>query len=123
MADGRTRIIPGHAPVGDAAALRAFRNMLVTARDQIKPLVSAGRTLADVKKAAPLKDLDPKWGQGLVSGDSFTEICSGATGPCLRCDCGKSSEVDGSGGSRALCSLSSFSFSPPCSPAIASHSL
>lgn len=74
MIDARTRIIPGHGPVGDGSALRAYQSMLVTVRDRIKPLVSTGRTLAEVKKAAPTKDLDPKWGQGFMNGEQFTEI-------------------------------------------------
>ncbi len=74
MIDGRTRVIPGHGPSGDGAALRAYRTMLVTVRDRIKPLISAGKTLAEVKAAAPTKDLDPKWGQGFVNGEQVTEI-------------------------------------------------
>ena len=74
IVDSRTRIIPGHGPAGDGAALRAYRNMLVTVRDRVKPMVSAGRTLAQVKAAAPTKDLDQQWGQGFMNGEQFTEI-------------------------------------------------
>jgi len=69
-----TRIIPGHGPMGDAASLRASRDLLVTARDRIKPMVSAGKTLADLKAAAPMKDLDAKWGQSFMKGEAFAEI-------------------------------------------------
>ena len=74
IADTRTRIIPGHGPVGDKAALVAFRTVLVTVRDRVRPLIKAGRTLAQVKAAAPTKDLDAKWGQGFMNGEQFTEI-------------------------------------------------
>ena len=69
-----TRIIPGHGPMADAAALRAYRDVIVTARDRIKPMVAAGKTLADLKAAAPTKDLDAKWGQGFMNGERFAEI-------------------------------------------------
>jgi cyclase len=73
MADARTRIIPGHGPLGDAASLRAYRDVMVTVRDRIKPMVSAGKTVADLKAAAPTKDLDAKWGQGFMKGEQFAE--------------------------------------------------
>jgi hypothetical protein len=47
MTDARTRIIPGHGPMGDQADLRAYRGMLVTVRDRIQPMAKAGRSLAD----------------------------------------------------------------------------
>ena len=68
-----TRIIPGHGPLGDASTLREYRNVLVTVRDRIRPMIAAGKTLADVKAAAPTKDFDAKWGQGFVNGEQFTE--------------------------------------------------
>jgi cyclase len=71
MADSRTRIIPGHGPVGDAAALRAFRNMLVTVRDRVQKLKSTGRTVEEVIATNPTADLDPMWGKGLVQPNDF----------------------------------------------------
>jgi cyclase len=74
LVDARTRIIPGHGPVGDQAALGAYHKMLVTIRDRIAPMVKAGRTLAEVKAAAPTKDLDAAWGKGFLKPDQFIEI-------------------------------------------------
>jgi cyclase len=74
MSDARTRIIPGHGPMGDPADLRAYRGMLVTVRDRIQPMVKAGRSLADVRAAAPTKDLDGKWGKGFLNPAQFVEI-------------------------------------------------
>jgi hypothetical protein len=45
------RIMPGHGPVGTRADLRAYRDMLVTVRDRVKPLVQAGKTPAEVVAA------------------------------------------------------------------------
>jgi glyoxylase-like metal-dependent hydrolase (beta-lactamase superfamily II) len=74
MADARTRIIPGHGPMGDQADLRAYHNMLVTVHDRIRPMVKAGRSLAEVRAAAPTKDLDDKWGKGFLNPAQFIEI-------------------------------------------------
>jgi len=69
-----TRIIPGHGPVGTRADLRAYRDMLVTVRDRVKPLVQAGKTPAEVVAARPIADLDAKWGQGFMKPEQFLEI-------------------------------------------------
>jgi len=74
LVDARTRIIPGHGPMGDPADLRVYRAMLVTVRDRIRPMVKAGRTLAEVRAAAPTKDLDGKWGKGFLSPAQFVEM-------------------------------------------------
>ena len=44
VADANTKIIPGHGPLGDRAALQAYRTMLATIRDRIRQAVTAGRT-------------------------------------------------------------------------------
>jgi len=69
-----TRIIPGHGPVATRADLRAYRDMLVTVRDRMKPLVQAGKTAAEVVAARPTADLDAKWGQGFMKPEKFVEI-------------------------------------------------
>jgi cyclase len=69
-----TRIIPGHGPVGTRADLRAYRDMLVTVRDRVKPLVQAGKTPAEVVAARPTADLDAKWGNGFMKPEQFLAI-------------------------------------------------
>ena len=71
MVDDRTRIIPGHGPLGDKAALRAFRDMLTAARDRVKPLVDAGKSNEEIVAAKPTADLDAKWGTGGATPDRF----------------------------------------------------
>src|SRR5215213_2638715 len=39
LTNARTKIVPGHGPLADKPALLAYRNMLVTARDRMEPLV------------------------------------------------------------------------------------
>jgi glyoxylase-like metal-dependent hydrolase (beta-lactamase superfamily II) len=74
IVDASTRIIPGHGPVGDKAALAAYRDMLAKVRDRVKPLVAAGKSLEDVKTAKPTQDLDGKWGQGFMKPDVWLGI-------------------------------------------------
>jgi len=75
-----TRIIPGHGPVGTRADLRAYRDMLVTVRDRVKPLVQAGKTPAEVVAARPTADLDAKWGNGFMKPEKFVEIVAQSLG-------------------------------------------
>ena len=74
LADGTTKIVPGHGPVADRAALTAFRDMLVTVRDRVQKLKTAGRTLDEVTAANVTKDLDPTWGKGFMPPPMFVGI-------------------------------------------------
>jgi glyoxylase-like metal-dependent hydrolase (beta-lactamase superfamily II) len=42
LADNDTKIVAGHGPLGNKADLTKFRDMLVTARDRVQKLKSAG---------------------------------------------------------------------------------
>jgi len=64
LADGATRIVPGHGAVGGREELRAYRDMLVEVESRIQPLVTAGQTVDEIARAKPLADLDAKWGGG-----------------------------------------------------------
>jgi cyclase len=61
LTNARTRIVPGHGPIADKAALVEYRAMLVTARDRMDKLVKEGKSEADVLAAKPFADLDKKW--------------------------------------------------------------
>ena len=74
IADANTKIIPGHGPLGDRAALQAYRTMLVTVRDRIQQAVAAGRTLAQVQAAKPTAEFDAVWGTGRITPVLFVEI-------------------------------------------------
>jgi cyclase len=71
VAGPATRIVPGHGPLADRAALVRFRDMLVTVRDRVTRLVRAGRTLEQVQAARPLADLDGTWGGGFMKQERF----------------------------------------------------
>jgi glyoxylase-like metal-dependent hydrolase (beta-lactamase superfamily II) len=72
--DAQTKIVPGHGPLGDRAALTKFRDVMVTVRDRVQKLKKEGRTLEEVVKAAPTKDLDPTWGNGFMQPAQFVTI-------------------------------------------------
>jgi glyoxylase-like metal-dependent hydrolase (beta-lactamase superfamily II) len=57
-----TKIIPGHGPLASPSDVRAYRDMLVTARDRIQKLVDQGKSADEVVAAKPTADLDAKWG-------------------------------------------------------------
>jgi cyclase len=71
MTGPRARIVPGHGPLGDRQALVSYRDMLVTARDRVEKLKTAGRTEKEVVAAKPTADLDAAWGKGFVQPDAF----------------------------------------------------
>jgi cyclase len=74
LADADTKIVPGHGPVGDKAALVKSREMLVTVRDRVHTLKTAGKSQQEAVAAKPTADLDSVWGKGLVNGDLFTTL-------------------------------------------------
>ena len=74
LASKYTKIVPGHGPLGDKADLMKSRDMLVTARDRIQRLKSAGKDALEAVKEKPLADLDPVWGNGIINSDQFVQI-------------------------------------------------
>ena len=74
LAGDATKIIPGHGPLATKADLKAYRDMLATARDRVAAQVKAGKTLEQTTAAKPLAELDAKWGQGFLKADVFVTI-------------------------------------------------
>ena len=67
-----TRIIPGHGPSADRAALVKYREMLVGVGDAVQALVTAGKTADEAVAAKPTGAWDQAWGAGFVKGDALT---------------------------------------------------
>lgn len=61
LVNDKTKIVPGHGPLADKAALTDYRAMLVTARDRMTKLIKDGKSEADIQAAKPFADLDAKW--------------------------------------------------------------
>ncbi|HVP61020.1 MAG TPA: MBL fold metallo-hydrolase [Myxococcaceae bacterium] len=72
--DDRTRLIPGHGPLGTKTELRAYRDMLAGIRDRVKALIAQGRTLDQVIAAKPTAQWDATWGKGFIAPDIFTAV-------------------------------------------------
>jgi cyclase len=74
MADDQTKIVPGHGPLGDKAALGRFKDVMVTVRDRVQKLKAGGQTLEDVLAKKPTADLDGVWGKGFMPPDLFVTV-------------------------------------------------
>lgn len=74
MVTDSTKIIPGHGPLGSKADLQAYRDMLQGVRDAVAALVKEGKSLDEVKAAAPTQAFDEKWGGGFMKAEVFVPI-------------------------------------------------
>lgn len=74
VADAKTRIIPGHGPLASRDDLKAYSEMLATANDRLTALAKQGKTVDEAVAAAPLKDLDAKWGGGAMKPEAFVKV-------------------------------------------------
>jgi glyoxylase-like metal-dependent hydrolase (beta-lactamase superfamily II) len=71
LADVRTRIIPGHGPLADRAALTRYRDMIADTRDRIEKLKTGGSTLEQVLAAKPTASYDAVWGKGVLTPEQY----------------------------------------------------
>ncbi len=74
LVDDKTRIIPGHGPLGDRKQLTDYRNMLGTAYERLRKLKAEGKTATEAAAEKPLVDLETVWGDGLFKGDRWISI-------------------------------------------------
>jgi glyoxylase-like metal-dependent hydrolase (beta-lactamase superfamily II) len=74
LADDKTKIIPGHGPLGDKAQLTGYRQMLETVYERLSKLKKEGKTVQAAVAAKPLADLEETWGGGMFTGDRWIEI-------------------------------------------------
>ncbi|WP_263354154.1 hypothetical protein [Acidicapsa acidisoli] len=69
-----TKIVAGHGPLGNKADLTKFRDMLVTSRDRVHKLKSAGKSIQEAVAEEPFADLDPIWGNGIINSEQWVQI-------------------------------------------------
>jgi cyclase len=81
LADNNTKIVAGHGPIGaglgplaNKADFTKFRDMLVTSRDRVERLKSAGNSAQEAVAEKPFVDLDPIWGKGIVDAEQWLHI-------------------------------------------------
>ena len=68
-----TKVIPGHGPLADRAALRAYADMLEGTSAAVKRGLAAGKTIAQLKEEKVLAEWD-SWAKGAFTADEFIEI-------------------------------------------------
>jgi cyclase len=74
LADNHTKIVAGHGPLGNKADLMKFRDMLITSRDRVQKLKSAGKSALEAVAEKPFADLDPVWGKGIINSEQWVQI-------------------------------------------------
>ena len=74
LVNPKTRIIPGHGPLSDAAGLKEYRDMLATIAGRIRGLLAEGRTVEQVAAAGVSAEWDEKWGKRFLKPDKFAEM-------------------------------------------------
>ena len=62
-----TLVVPGHGHVGDQIDLAEYRDMLTIIRDRVRDLIKAGRTLDQIKAAAPARGYTGRYGSTSAS--------------------------------------------------------
>jgi glyoxylase-like metal-dependent hydrolase (beta-lactamase superfamily II) len=66
--DAQTRVVPGHGPLATKTELRAARETWLSINQRLETMAKEGRTIEEVLKAAPTKDLDAKVGAQAAQG-------------------------------------------------------
>ena len=66
-----TRIIPGHGPITDRNGVIAQRDLILTFRDKLAPLVARGMTVEEVLATKPTADQDAKTPLGEQTSEQF----------------------------------------------------
>jgi cyclase len=74
LVNAKTRIVPGHGPLADKAALLDYRTMLTTARDRMAKLIKDGKSEDEVVAAKPFADLDAKWAPNELASKNFIRV-------------------------------------------------
>jgi cyclase len=74
LVNDQSRIVPGHGPIADKAALTQYRTMLVTAHDRMEKLVKEGKSEDQVVAAKPFADLDAKWAPTELASTNFIRV-------------------------------------------------
>jgi cyclase len=74
LAGNDTKIVAGHGPLGSKAGLTKYRDMLVTSRDRVEKLKSAGKSALEAVAEKPFADLDPVWDDGIINSEQWVQI-------------------------------------------------
>jgi glyoxylase-like metal-dependent hydrolase (beta-lactamase superfamily II) len=62
ITDANTKVVPGHGPVTDRAALVFHREVILTVRDRVRQAIREGKTLDQVHDAKLTADFEARVG-------------------------------------------------------------
>jgi len=71
MAGPNTKIIPGHGPTVDRAAVTAHRDIILAVRDRVADMVKQGKTAQEIIAAKPTAPYDSKVDQAAMTSERF----------------------------------------------------
>src|SRR5277367_4781461 len=74
VADDKTKIVPGHGPLGDKDALQKYRDMMAVIATKVEKLKGSGQSLDQVIAAKPTADFDAVWAKGPLKPDQFVGL-------------------------------------------------
>jgi cyclase len=74
LAGDKTKIIPGHGPLGTKAGLQKYHDVLAAIRDKVAALKGSGASEQEAVAKKPTADFDAVWGKGFMSPDVFAGI-------------------------------------------------
>ena len=73
-----TKVIPGHGPMSNKAALGAYHAMMVTVRDRVRVEAAKGRTLEQILASKPAAEFE-QFGRGFIKADDFVRFAHAET--------------------------------------------
>jgi cyclase len=71
LAGPNTKIIPGHGPTVDRAAVTAHRDIMLAVRDRVAELIKQGKTAQEIIAAKPTAPYDAKVEQAAMTSERF----------------------------------------------------
>jgi cyclase len=71
LAGPNTKIIPGHGPAVDRAAVTAHRDVILALRDRVAAMIKQGKTAQEIIASKPTADFDAKIDQPGTSAERF----------------------------------------------------
>jgi cyclase len=77
MVGDKTKIIPGHGPLGNKADLKAYRGMLAAVSGRVASQVKQGKKMEEVVASKPTAQYDEVWGKGFLAPAKFVEMLYG----------------------------------------------
>jgi cyclase len=65
VVDSKTKIVPGHGPLGTKIDLQLFHDVIADANQRVSTLIQQGKTVDELIAAQPTRQYDAQWGNGL----------------------------------------------------------